>query len=154
MRNRKECGKEKRYKNILSVVLWDHLIPDTYYIAQRIFQKQHRWMPLKHTGWSSCSYQNLGTFTYHILLYHPGFLHPCWRFQGREGKQCHIFPCTHTYTPGNRLMLELLFCEMESSRRSPTGLLSAPSAAAWRRETFAFTSCIFCSDVSPAKKKT
>lgn len=27
MRNRKDCEEEKQYENMLSVVVWDHLIP-------------------------------------------------------------------------------------------------------------------------------
>lgn len=49
-------------------------------IQLRVFQKWHRWNAFK----ISC-YQNPGTFSYPILLCHPGLLNPCCWFQGREG---------------------------------------------------------------------
>lgn len=114
MRNRKDCEKEKLYKNVLSVVLWDHLIPVSQmhcllYSSENLsetaqtngFKKQRIIIMLLPQPW-------------HLDLPHPLVLSVSpvsWlsagvlEIPGKRGKQCHISSHTCTYTPGNILIL-------------------------------------------------
>lgn len=67
---------------------------------------------------------------------------------GKRGKKCPIFMCTRT--PDKRLMLELLPHAMSPPADHPGVFPLLPQQRS--RDTFAFSSCILWSNISPQKK--
>lgn len=76
-----------------SGIIWYQTHKDTalLIIQLQIFQKWHRWNAFKISF-----YQNPGTFSYPILLCHPGLLNPCSWFQGGEGNSV-LYVCAQLH---------------------------------------------------------